>query len=171
VHECDVLRFGCFPCTQYAHVTHGVQLRFTICARRAESQAVYDSAHAVVRGVLPHPTIKSRLKALRELRGISQKEFSVQCASYGLDKQEGGRVERGDIEFRGKHVPVFSAVLNVPMDWWTDPDLDRLLWAADSGDPARRFADLAHMAGQPPDELPESPQEEEDDEDASGADR
>lgn len=111
------------------------------------------------------PSLKVRLDGLRTLRGLTQDEFTAACAAHGLGKTEAARVERGALEFRGKHAMVFAAVLHVPSEWITDDDLDRLFWAADGGAPATRFAALAHEAGEPPDEPPESPQEEEDDED------
>lgn len=118
--------------------------------------------------MLPQRTLTSRLKALRELRRINQKDFAARCEAFGLGSTEGPRVERGQVDFTGKHIAAFSLVLDVPEDWWSDPDLDRLLWAGAAGDPARRFADLVREAGQPPGELRESPPEEEDDEDVAG---
>lgn len=99
--------------------------------------------------MLPEQQIKDRLHALRLLRGLSQKDFAELCAAQGLGTTEAGRVERGKLPFTGKHQLVFARVLDVPEDWFNDPDVSRLLWAADSGrTAATRFAEAARLKAQ-----------------------
>lgn len=99
--------------------------------------------------------LKDRLHALRLLKGLDQREFTRLCAEQGLGSTEAGRVERGKVPFTGKHQLVFARVLDVPEVWLTDPDISRLLWAAESEQAAAtRFGARARRAAQQQDEHP-----------------
>lgn len=71
---------------------------------------------------------KRRLTAARILRDMTQEEMSRRGHEMGLDKQELGRAERGTIPFTEARQMVACKVLDAPATWFTEPDVDRLLW-------------------------------------------
>lgn len=69
-----------------------------------------------------------RLKALRELRGISQVEFGELLAAEGFGKHDIGRVERGGMSMQGALRREAARLLRVPEDVFLADDVDSVLW-------------------------------------------
>lgn len=64
--------------------------------------------------------VKRRIHAARLLRDISQAQLNRLGAADGFGREEMGRVERGELEFRpGKHLDPLCRYLNVPRWWFT----------------------------------------------------
>lgn len=91
-----------------------------------------DVGSGILRAVLSDEELRRRLVAARELRGLTQKDLDRLGAQDGLGKLEAGRVERGTIEFRRKHIDVFARHLRVSDAWFEEPDVDRLLGFSDA---------------------------------------
>lgn len=65
--------------------------------------------------------LRRRIRAARELAGISQIEMNAEGERRGLRKHALGGAERGDIEIRHVHLAMLCEILKVPMSWFTEP--------------------------------------------------
>lgn len=80
------------------------------------------------RPVVEGEELGRRLKALRELRGISQVEFGELLAAEGFGKHDIGRVERGGMSMQGALRREAARLLRVPEDVFVVDDVDDVLW-------------------------------------------
>lgn len=73
--------------------------------------------------------IKRRLVALRELRGMSQRDLALKMQEDGWGLNDLGKIERGDpkIPFSRGRRRSAAEHLHVREEWFTEPDLDLLL--------------------------------------------
>ena len=63
--------------------------------------------------------VARRLRAARELAGLSQTELGERLTDYGLGKHDAGRLERGDLTLQKKHRDGLAEALGVPGAWFT----------------------------------------------------
>jgi transcriptional regulator with XRE-family HTH domain len=80
------------------------------------------------RPVVEGEELGRRLKALRELRGISQVAFGEMLAAEGFGKHDIGRVERGGMAMQGALRREAARLLRVPEDVFVVDDVDAVLW-------------------------------------------
>jgi hypothetical protein len=74
---------------------------------------------------LKRDEIKRRIEGARILRGISQAKLNELGAADGFGREEMGRVERGELDFRpGKHLDPLCRYLMVPRWWFTADELN-----------------------------------------------
>jgi len=73
--------------------------------------------------------IAARIKAARELRGMSQDELGELFDHDGLNKTDPGRIERMDarVPFRRAHLDALCRHLRVPERWFTAADVDEIV--------------------------------------------
>lgn len=76
---------------------------------------------------LNHDELARRIEAARVLRGLSQADVNERFEKLGAGKQTAGRVERGNKPFEEMHEMLFARVLNVPVRWFTEPDVDVII--------------------------------------------
>lgn len=78
--------------------------------------------------------VKRRIEAARVLRSMTQVEMDRRGAELGLDKQELGRTERGDLPWTTARAMVLARVLRVPPRWFEAEDLDVVVGLRDQRD-------------------------------------
>lgn len=73
--------------------------------------------------------IAARIKAARELRGMSQDQLGQRFDDDGLNKTDPGRIERMDpnVPFRRAHLDAMCRHLRVPERWFTAADVDEIV--------------------------------------------
>lgn len=90
---------------------------------------VWLQAHPVVVTlalVLSRTELAHRLKAARELRGISQDKLAKQLEREGLGKHDLGKLERADdkMAFTAVRRYALATALRVPESWFIEENLD-----------------------------------------------
>lgn len=95
--------------------------------------------------MLDRPELTRRIKAARELRGVSQDELAERLAQEGLGKHDLGRLERGESSVVLTPVRRYALAhaLRVPERWFTDESVDAIV--AYDGDPPSIEAHLASL--------------------------
>jgi transcriptional regulator with XRE-family HTH domain len=76
---------------------------------------------------LSQEEIRRRIAALRELRGMTQSDMNAAFESLGGNKTDAGRAERGNIDLTDTHLWLYTQVLRVPPEWFTEEDVEVLL--------------------------------------------
>jgi transcriptional regulator with XRE-family HTH domain len=73
--------------------------------------------------------ISARIKAARELRGISQTQLGAFFEEDGLNKSDPGRIERmsASVPFRRAHLDALCRHLRVPERWFTEENVDAIV--------------------------------------------
>lgn len=76
---------------------------------------------------LSNEEIARRMKAARQLRGMSQQELNDLFAEDGLEKNEAGRLERGDLALTANRRYALVRHLRVPERWFTSESVDEIV--------------------------------------------
>lgn len=86
--------------------------------------------------------LSRRIKAARELRGLSQVQLGDLFDGDRLNKSDPGRIERMDpeVSVRRPHLDAFARHLRVPPRWFTAETVDEIVGYRDTDAP-----DLAEM--------------------------
>ena len=79
------------------------------------------------RSVLDPDEISRRIKAARELRGVSQDELGELLESDGLGVKDVGRIERGTMPMSRVQREAISRHLRLPERWLVSEDLDEVV--------------------------------------------
>jgi transcriptional regulator with XRE-family HTH domain len=86
-------------------------------------------------GVLEPEELRRRLDAIRTLRGLRQVDLAALVETDGHGKHDVGRLERGDVHLSPSLRRSLAHHLQVPEDWFTEPDLDRVIASRGAADP------------------------------------
>lgn len=74
-------------------------------------------------GELSVPQLKQRIEAARLLRNLKQTDLGMLFAEDGLNKQEAGRLERGELPLTRVRLDALVRHLRVPEAWFTSEDI------------------------------------------------
>lgn len=61
---------------------------------------------------------KRRIRAARDLRGLTQEDMDALAVKDGLGRQELSRTERGELPLTRVRALVLSRVLRLPVEWF-----------------------------------------------------
>lgn len=89
--------------------------------------------------MLDQEELDRRLKAIRELRRLSQTELGKLLAAEGFGKHDLGRVERGQMAMQGALRREVARILRVPEETFLAEDIDTVLFGAPSDDRLARL--------------------------------
>jgi transcriptional regulator with XRE-family HTH domain len=105
--------------------------------------------------VLEAAEIRRRLRAARELRGMSRQQLAALVKEEGFGLEDVARVERGELVLLAGLRRSLAIHLGLPEAWFTEPDVGRLFASdpAASGDRLTRLEEKLDqlMAEQRPD--------------------
>lgn len=78
-------------------------------------------------GYVEGAELARRLKAARELRGLSQTDLGELFDADGLNRSDPGQIERLKVTLRRSHVDGFIRHLRVPERWFTADSVDEIV--------------------------------------------
>jgi transcriptional regulator with XRE-family HTH domain len=85
--------------------------------------------------------VARRIRAARELRGLSQAQLGELLAADGLGSTDAGRIERNEIPMTRVHRDALIRALRVPERWLTADNVDEIVGVQLSDE------DLARLLG------------------------